>query len=84
MHIVVFSVLWVIVALALAGVINTVRAKQGVNLNDGLTRFMTGYALGPIGFLAALHPGNVHGRGPQIFGSLVGTVGAVILFNHLF
>ena len=45
------GIVWVIVFLILGSVINTVRVRKGESINDSVTFFMQGVALGPIAIM---------------------------------
>lgn len=76
---------WVIGAVVMALVINTIRAKDGANLNDPTTAFLEGVILGPIGILSGLDPKQrALGRGtPRIVGGVVGSLAAYGVYQAL-
>jgi hypothetical protein len=80
-----FIVIWVVGALIAAMIINTIRAKDGGNINDAATAFLEGVTFGPIGILSGLDPKQqALGRGaPRIFGGIVGTVAAYVIYQAL-
>ncbi len=80
-----FVVVWLISAVLLAMVINTMRAKKGQNINDSTTAFFEGFIWGPIGVLAALDPKErAIGRStPKLLGGIVGCIVAYNIFVAL-
>ena len=45
------GIVWVIVFLILGSVINTIKVRKGESINDSVTFFMQGVALGPIAIM---------------------------------
>jgi hypothetical protein len=80
-----FIVIWVVGTLIAAMIINTIRAKDGGNINDSTTAFLEGVTFGPIGILSGLDPKQqALGRGaPRIFGGIVGTLAAYGVYQAL-
>jgi hypothetical protein len=80
-----FIVSWVIGAVVIAMVINTIRAKDGASLTDSTTAFMEGVTFGPIGILSGLDPKQqALGKGmPRIVGGIVGTLTAYGIYQVL-
>jgi len=80
-----FIIVWVIANIVVAMVINTIRAKNGTNLNDPITAFLKGFSLGPISVLAGLSPkSQATGEGtPLIIGGVIGTIVAYNVYYSL-
>ena len=80
-----FIVVWVIATTIMAMVINTIRAKDGVNLNDPVTAFLKGFISGPIGVLAGLSPRSLATGEctPLIMGGVIGTIAAYNVYYSI-
>lgn len=80
-----FIVVWVISIMIVAMIINTMRVKNGSNINDSTTAFFKGFTLGPIGILAGISPSSLAtGEGvPLILGGIAGTVVAYNVYHAI-
>jgi len=80
---IVLAVAWVIVGLILTMAINTLRVKNGANINDWLTVLMTSIINGPIAILGAFsHEAKLHGKtGPMLLGGIIGIVVFVNIYQ---
>ena len=72
-----FTVLWVVIFLIFGSIFNTRRVRSGVDIDDFLTGFITGLALGPFAIMSGLDPRNTSKKGR---GMLPGGVVGVVLF----
>ena len=54
-----FVVLWPVFTLIIVMIFNIVRAKMGINVNDGISQILQGVILGPLGILFGLFPFNL-------------------------
>ena len=79
---IVLAVTWVIVGLILTMVINTIRVKNGANINDWLTVLMTSIVNGPFAILGAFsQEAKLHGKTrPMLLGGIIG----VIVFINIY
>ena len=73
-----FIVAWVIGTMMMAMVINTARAKKGINLNDPTSAFLKGFSLGPFGVFVGLFSGE---GAPHVMGGVVGTIVAYNVYH---
>ena len=80
------GIVWFIVFLYLGSLINTVRYKKGQSLNDSVTFFIQGFALGPAAIMAGFDPRNrANGkRGGLIAGGIVGTISYLVVYSIFF
>ena len=79
------GIVWVVVFLILGSVINTVRVRKGESINDLVTFFMQGVALGPIAIMGGFDPRNqANGKsGGLIAGGIVGTISYLVVYSNL-
>lgn len=78
-----FIVAWPISLLVITMVLNTVRAKAGVHINDHLTLFMQGMVFPPFAILGSLsREASASGkRVPMLLGGFAGTIAAILLYR---
>jgi hypothetical protein len=78
-------VVWVIGGMVAGMLINTVRASQGVNINDGMTVFLQAFSFGPIGALGAFSDdAKLKGRSSYMLaGGVSGTLAFLAVYQNL-
>ena len=73
-----FTAIWIVGFLIIGSIINTSRAKSGVDINDFLTGFITGLALGPFAVMSGLDPRRQSNKKSK--GLIPGGIVGMILF----
>jgi|TARA_B110000977_G_scaffold126637_1_gene161906 hypothetical protein len=78
-----FTAIWIIGFLIIGFIINTNRAKSGVDINDFLTGFITGLALGPFAVMSGFDPRRQNSKKSK---GLIpgGIVGMILFFSTYF
>lgn len=78
------TIAWVLGLLIFSLVLNTIRAKNGAQINDGVTAFLQGAMFGPIGILASFSPQTqTINRGAMGIGGLIGTIIFINIYMDL-
>ena len=77
-----FTAIWIVGFLIIGSIINTSRAKSGVDINDFLTGFITGLALGPFAVMSGFDPRQQNSKKSK--GLIPGGVVGVILFSSAY
>ncbi|HIF75747.1 MAG TPA: hypothetical protein EYG31_02100 [Porticoccaceae bacterium] len=78
------AVIWVIGVVIAMMIVNSIRASNGANIQDGLTAFSQGFAFGPISVVAAFGPmTRTNNRGAMAVGGIVGTIAFIYTYMQL-
>ena len=73
-----FTVLWVVSFLIFGSIFNTRRVRSGVDIDDFLTGFITGLALGPFAVMSGFDPRRQSNKKSK--GLIPGGIVGMILF----
>jgi hypothetical protein len=79
------AILWVVGFLIIGSIFNTYRVKNGQDINDPVTDFVKGLALGPFAILSGLDPrSQKNGKSKGLIsGGIVGMVSFFITYFSL-
>jgi hypothetical protein len=80
-----FVIIWPMFWLIVAAAVNTLRARAGVDIRDGLSAFLKGMVFPPIAILGSLSPharasGESHG---MFTGGVVGTILGLYVLSQI-
>ena len=79
------AIIWIIIFITIGFVVNSYRVRNGENINDSVSSFIQGLALGPIAIMSGFDPRQkaMGKSGGLIFGGIVGTFGFLITYAYL-